>query len=160
MPKAASRNPWNRSATVEPEPAVGRHCLLWLLVWPTAERIEDGDPGGFEIRYVARHYCEPVLQHRGRDHEIGAVIAESGAQGAPTSRCSQVEWQDPLAVEGQNTVQPGRKRAGKAWIGRALSGNATLYFANADNAEEKIGRSLPFEPRHDHRIALPPTQFG
>ena len=28
-----------------------------------------------EIRYVARHYGEPVFQRWGRDHEIGAVIA-------------------------------------------------------------------------------------
>ena len=52
-----------------------------------------------------------------------------------------------------------RKRTGEAWISRALSRNAALYFANADDAEEKIGRSLPFEPRHDRGIALPPAQL-
>jgi hypothetical protein len=91
----------------------------------------DRDPGRLEIRYVARHYGEPVFQRRGRDHEIGAVIAESGAHGTPTPRRPQVEWQDPLAVEGQYPVEPSRQRAGKAWISRALSRNAALYFANA-----------------------------
>src|SRR6266481_4286354 len=122
--------------------------------------IEDGNPGGFEIRYVARHDGEPMFQRRGRDHEIGTVIAESGAEGAPTPRRSQVEWHDPLAVESQYPVQPSRKRPGKARISRTLSQNAALNFANADDAEEKIGRSLPFEPRHNHRIALPPAQLG
>jgi hypothetical protein len=72
----------------------------------------------------------------------------------------QVERQDPLAVEGQYPVELGRKRAGEAWIHRALSRNTALYFANADDAEEKIGRSLSFEPRHDRRIALSPAQLG
>jgi hypothetical protein len=71
-----------------------------------------------------------------------------------------VEWHDPLAVEGQDPVQPVRKSARKAWIGSALSRNAALYFANADDTEEKVGRSLPFEPLNDHRIALSPAQFG
>jgi hypothetical protein len=144
-----------------PEPEEWRsHCLLWLPVWPTTERIEDGDPGGLEIRHVARHHREPVFQCRCRDHEVGAVIAESGAQGAPTPRRSEVKWYDPLAVKAQYPVQPDRKRASKAWIGRALSRNAALYFANAYDAEEKISRSLPFEPLHDHRISLPPAQLG
>ncbi len=47
-----------------------------------------------------------MFERRGRDHEIGAVIAEIGAQGAPTPRGSQVEWHYPLAVEGQDAVQP------------------------------------------------------
>jgi hypothetical protein len=64
------------------------------------ERIDDGDAGRLEIRYIARYDGEPVFECRRRDHEIGAVIAESGAQGAPAPRRSQVEWHDPLAVEG------------------------------------------------------------
>jgi hypothetical protein len=140
-----------------------KQCPLRLVVWPATERTEDS--GGLEVRYVARHYGEPVFQRRGRDHEVGAVIAESGAQGAPTPRRRQVEWHDPLAVEGEHPVQPGRKGAGKAWISRAPSRNPALHFANADDAEEKIGRSLPFELRHDHRIALatripPPSEAG
>src|SRR5258708_24530237 len=127
---------------------------------PPTERIEDGDAGGFEIRYVTRYYGEPVFQRRGRDHEIGAVIAERCAQGTPAPRRWQIERHDPLAVEDQYPIQPGRKRVGKAWISRALSCNAALYFSNADDAEEQFGRSLPFEPRHDHWIAFPPAQLG
>src|SRR5260221_4328708 len=41
-----------------------------------SKRIEDGDPGGLEIRHVARDDGEPVFERRGRDHEIGAVVAE------------------------------------------------------------------------------------
>jgi len=41
-----------------------------------------------------------------------------------------------------------------------LPGNTALYFANTDDTEEKIGRSLPFEPLHDHWITLAPAQFG
>ena len=98
------------------ETGVVSALVVWLPVRPSTERIEDGDTGGLEIRYVARYYRETVFQRRGRDHEIGAVIAERGAQGAPTSRRSQVEWHNPLAVEGQYPVQPGRKRVSKAWI--------------------------------------------
>jgi hypothetical protein len=136
------------------------HRPLSPTVRPTSERIEDGDPRGLEVRYVARHYGEPVFQRRGRDHEIGAVVAESGAQGTSTTRRRQIEWHNPIAVEGQHPVEPFRKRTGEVWISRALSRNPALNFANADDAEEKIGRSLPFEPRHDHRIALPPAQLG
>jgi hypothetical protein len=82
------------------------------------------DPSGLEVRYVARHYGEPVFQRGGRDHEIGAVIAERGTQRAPTPRCWQVEWHDPLAVY---PIQPGRKRARKIRVRRALSRNAALY---------------------------------
>jgi len=64
------------------------HCLLWLPVRPATKRIEDGDPGRLKIRYVARYYGEPVFERSGRDHEIGAVIAASGAQGAPTPSSS------------------------------------------------------------------------
>src|ERR1700726_3709448 len=136
------------------------HCPLRLPVRPATEGIEDGGTGWLEIRYVARYDGEPVFERRGRDHQIGAVVAETGAQGAPTPRGSQVEWHDPLAVEGQDAVQPVRKSARKAWISRAPSRNAALYFTNADDAEEKIGRALPFEPLDDHRIAFPPAQFG
>jgi hypothetical protein len=80
--------------------AGGNIALLWLRSRPTTKRIEDGDPGTLEIRYVARYYGEPVFERRGRDHEIGAVIADCGTQDAPTPRSSQVEWHDPLAVEG------------------------------------------------------------
>jgi hypothetical protein len=109
--------------------------------WPTTERIEDGDPRALEIRYVARHDGEPALQRCGRDHEIGAVITESGAQGASTSCRSQVERHDAFGVEGQHPVQPGRKWVGKAWTGRALPRNAARYFADADDAGEKIVRT-------------------
>ena len=96
-----------------------------------------------------------MFQRRGRDHEISTIIAESGAQGTPAPRRSQVEWHDPLVVQDQHPIQPYRKRVGKDWISRALSCNAALYFANADDAQEQFGRSLPFEPRHDLWIAFP-----
>lgn len=78
-----------------------------------------------------------MFERCGRDHEIGAIIAESGTQGAPTPRSSQVEWDDPLAVESEDPIQPVRKSNRKARIGSALSRNAALYFTDADDAEEK-----------------------
>jgi hypothetical protein len=95
-----------------------------------------------------------VLQRGGRDHEIGTIVAESGAQGAPTPRRSQVEWHHPLAIESQHPVEPGGQGVGKAGINRALSYDAALDFADADDAEEKVGGSLAFKPRDDHRVAL------
>src|SRR5258708_8426128 len=123
---------------------------------PPSERIEDGDAGGFEIRYVTRYYGEPVFQRRGRDHEIGAVIAESCAQGTPAPRRWQIERHDPLAVEDQYPVQPGRKRAGKAWISRALSCNAALSFSTAAAADAQLLLSLPSHPPPDPSPAYPP----
>lgn len=134
--------------------------LLRVPLRPPAEWIEDRHPARLEIRDVARHHGEPVLQRRGRDHEIGALIAESGAQGAPPPCRLQIKRQDPLAIEGQQPVQPVRELAGKAWIRRALSSNAALYFADTDSAEKKIARVLAFEPRHEPGVALPPAQFG
>ena len=124
------------------------------------KRIEDGDPGRLEIRCVARYDSEPVFERRGRDHEIGAVIAVSRAQDPPTPRGLQFEWHNPLAIKSQYPIQPRRKRVSKVWIRCALSRNAALDFANADDAEEKFSRSLPFEPRYDVWIALPLAQFG
>src|SRR5258708_40218924 len=119
-----------------------------------------GDAWGGDMRCDTGYSCVPGFQRRGRDHEPGAGVAECCAQGTPAPRRWQIERHDPLAVEDQYPVQPGRKRVGKAWISRALSCNAALYFSNADDAEEQFGRSLPFEPRHDHWIAFPPAQLG
>jgi hypothetical protein len=75
----------------------GPDGLLWLLPWPTAKRIKDGNPGTLEIRHGACHCDKSVFQRCGRNHEVGTVMAESCAEGVPTPRGLQIEEQDPLA---------------------------------------------------------------
>jgi hypothetical protein len=101
-----------------------------------------------------------VFDCRGRDHEIRTVAAKSRTQNAPTPRRSQVEWHNPVAIKGQDPVQPVRKSAREAGIGSALSSNAALYFTNADNAKKEVGPPLLFESLHDHPITLPLAQLG
>jgi len=59
-----------------------------------------GDPSGAKSDSVARYEGESVFQRSGRTHEIGAVIAESGAQ-CPTSEPFPIEWHYPLSVKHQ-----------------------------------------------------------
>jgi hypothetical protein len=87
---------------------------------PETERIEDRDASGLEVRYVARHYGEPVFRRSGRDHEIGAVIAERGAQRRPNAALLAGRMARLLAVERQHPIQPGRKRARKIRVCRAM----------------------------------------
>ena len=89
------------------------------------------------------------------DHQINVIGGEGPQRSVP-----KVEWHDPVAVKRQYPVQPISKCRCKARISCSLPDNTALYFANADDAEEKIGRSLPFEPLHDHWITLPPAEFG
>src|SRR5262249_50446885 len=60
----------------------------------------------------------------------------------------------------EHPVEPGGQGVGKAGINRALSRDAALDFADADNAEEKVSRSLAFKPRDDHRVAFASAQLG
>jgi hypothetical protein len=101
-----------------------------------------------------------VLQGGGRDHEIGAVVVQTGAERAPAPCRCQIKRQNSLAIEGQYPIEPSCERAVKDRVYPALSRNAALDLANADDAEEKIGRSLPLEPRHDHRIASSLAKLG
>lgn len=116
-----------------------------------AERIEDRNAGRLETRYIARYHGEPVLQRCRGDHEIRAVIANSSAQHTPAARRPQVERQHPFAVQRQYPVEPDGKSVRKGRIDRALSRDSAFYFANADDAEEKIRRSLLFKPCDDPR---------
>jgi len=138
-------------------------CFLGLrlgVIEP--ERIINGDHSGSEIRYVARRYDgESCSSASGRDHEIGAVIAESALRG-PT-RAVPDRWHDSALckapVPGQTrslraSAKPGSRR-------RACRCNAELYAPMLIEDAEKQSvvrcRSTPHGP---HGIALPPAQLG
>jgi hypothetical protein len=55
------------------------------------------------------------------------------------------------------SIRSSQAASAPANSGSALARNAALDFADADNAEKQISRSLPFEPRDRLRIALPPA---
>src|ERR1700682_382199 len=93
-----------------------------------------------------------MFKRRACDHEISAVVTNSCAKVTPAPRRFQIEWQDPFAVEDQQPVEPSCERRRKAWIPRVLSSTA-LDLTDADDADEKIGRSLLFEPRYDPGVA-------
>lgn len=82
------------------------------------------------------------MQRSGGDHEVGTIMAKLGAQHTPSPRRRQIEGHDTLAVKDEQLIQPRRKRLGEGGIRRALSLNAALDFANADDAEEKFSGAL------------------
>jgi hypothetical protein len=62
------------------------------------------------------------------------------------------------------SMESVRDRGARAGCWPALPSMA-LVWPTAERIEDgdPVGSksdTLPFEPRHDHRIALPPTQFG
>ena len=140
----------------------GQHCRLRFPVRPTSEMDRGRRPlEGSKSDTLRVTMVSSVSSAVAGDHEIGAIIAESGAQGTPTPRSSQVEWHESARCkESRIRSSQSASALGKAWVSCALSRNAALYFTDADDAQEKIGRSLPFEPLCDHRIALPFAQFG
>jgi hypothetical protein len=108
------------------------------------------DPGRLEIRYVARHHDERVFQRRGRDHEIGAVI-ESCAQGAPTPRRSQVEWQHPLAVEA--STRSSQAASAPAKPGSVARCMGTEFFRRDLPKLDPFGLKPGQHVRHVHDFA-------
>jgi hypothetical protein len=90
----------------------------------------------------------------GCSHEISIVIAERCTKSAPPSRCLDIERQDLSAVERYGAIKPSGKGGGEVRISRALPGNPTFNFADADDAEEEIARALPLDPGDHRRIAL------
>jgi len=95
-----------------------------------------------------------VLKRRCRNHKISTVVAKSGAQLAPTPGYLQIERQNSFAVDSQHAVEPSCKRRGEIRICSTLPRNTSLDLTDRNDADEKIGRSLPFNPRCEASIAL------
>src|SRR5262249_22893576 len=70
------------------------------------------------------------------------------AQHPPAPGRLEIERQDLFLVEHEHSVEPCCERRRKLRIDRLLTCNTALDFADTDNADEEIGRALPFEPLH------------
>jgi hypothetical protein len=62
-----------------------RRSLSALLKW-----IDQRDAGGFEMPDVAGDHGQTLLQRGGGDQKIGAVMADAGAQIAPSAGSRRV----------------------------------------------------------------------
>ena len=125
---------------------VGDNFELFSVIRSGVEGIKDRNTRWLKIRHITGHNGEDVFKYRCRNHKISAVIAKSSAQLPPTSGYLQIEGQNPFTVENQYAVEPSCKRRGKIRISCALPRNTTFDFTNSNDADEKFGRSLPFDP--------------
>ena len=78
---------------------------------------------------------------------------------APTSGYLQIEGQNPFAVESQAAIEPSCKRRGEIRVCCTLPRNTAFDLTDRNDADEKIGRSLPFNLCCEASMALRLTQL-
>ena len=120
---------------------------------PRPDENQSREENGFMARTPVGSKCRtfPVATVRPCSRAVAAIrrdtpVADGIGKTSPTPRHGQFCGQDPIAVEGQNAVQPGCKRACLRRIAALLPGDTPLNLAYGNHAEVEIRRPLTDYP--------------
>jgi capsid protein len=119
--------------------ARSRHPRSQLIL--RIERIDHRDAGRREVRDVTRHDSKPVLERRGRDREVHALVADLVGQPPPSTGDVQTDRQYSTFVQPESDVEPVRQSLGEPRIDTSLTLDAAFDLADRHHADEEPVRS-------------------
>lgn len=103
------------------------------------EWVENRYAGWFEMPRIPGDYRQTVFQCGCRDQEIGAGMAMLVAQNPPAAGNLDINEKNTVAIVQKNGLQPIGKSPSECRIDVSLFADASLHFANGDDAQKQVG---------------------